>query len=59
MEDENTSQSSKQKNSGNENSSTETQNNEEANVDEDKFNPTLAAMENEIKPKVLKTIQTH
>ncbi len=58
MEDENTSQSSKQKNSGNENSSTETQNNEEANVDEDEFNPTLAAMENEIKPKVLKTIQT-
>ncbi len=58
MEDENTSQSSKQKNSANENSNSETQNNEESNVDEDEFNPTLAAMENEIKPKVLKTIYT-
>ena len=33
-------------------------NNDESNVDEDEFNPTLAAMENEIKPKVLKTIHT-
>ena len=36
----------------------ENQNNEDPNVDEDEFNPTLAAMENEIKPKVLKTIHT-
>ena len=27
-----------------------------ANEEEDEFNPTLAAMENEIKPKVLKTV---
>ena len=58
MEDENTSQSNKQKNSDTDNSNNETQNNEESNVDEDEFNPTLAAMENEIKPKVLKTIHT-
>ena len=58
MEDENTSQSNKQKNSDADNSNNETQNNEESNVDEDEFNPTLAAMENEIKPKVLKTIHT-
>ena len=30
--------------------------NEIVNDDEDEFNPTLAAMESEIKPKVLKTI---
>ncbi len=58
MEDENTSQSNKQKNSDADNSNNETQNNEESNADEDEFNPTLAAMENEIKPKVLKTIHT-
>ena len=40
------------------NSNNETQNNDDPNVDEDEFNPTLAAMENEIKPKVLKTIHT-
>ena len=57
MEDENTSQSNKQKNADTDNSNNETQNNnDESNVDEDEFNPTLAAMENEIKPKVLKTI---
>ena len=57
MEDENISQSNKQKNSDTDNSNNETQNNnDESNVDEDEFNPTLAAMENEIKPKVLKTI---
>ena len=51
MEDETTGPSAKQKNSGevdrDENSSDES--------DED-FNPTLAAMESEIKPKVLKTV---
>jgi len=50
MEDENTGQSAKQKNSG------ETDKNEGSDDGEDDFNPTLAAMESEIKPKVLKTI---
>ena len=48
MEDENTGQSAKQKNSG------EEENNSES--EDDDFNPTLAAMETEIKPKVLKTV---
>ena len=56
MEDENTGPSAKQKNSG------ETEKGEEGsrNSDdtEDEFNPTLAAMETEIKPKVLKTVNT-
>ena len=49
MEDETTGPSAKQKNSG------EIQK-DEGSSDDDDFNPTLAAMENEIKPKVLKTI---
>ena len=53
MEDETTGPSAKQKNSGeldkDENSKDE---------DEEDFNPTLAAMETEIKPKVLETIYT-
>jgi len=50
MEDESTGQSAKQKNSSDE---------ENTNDDSDEdFNPTLAAMETEIKPKVLKTINT-
>ena len=56
MEDENTGPSAKQRNSG------EVEKNEEgsnSNDDsDDEFNPTLAAMENEIKPKVLKTVNT-
>jgi len=48
MEDESTGQSAKQKNSGEEENSND-------DSDED-FNPTLAAMETEIKPKVLKTV---
>jgi len=56
MEDENTGPSAKQRNSG------ELDKNEEASSrsddSEDEFNPTLAAMENEIKPKVLKTVNT-
>ena len=48
MEDESTGPSAKQKNSGE----------EETNTDDDDFNPTLAAMETEIKPKVLKTVNT-
>ena len=52
MEDENTGPSAKQRNSG------ETDKNDENNGDDDEFNPTLAAMETEIKPKVLKTVNT-
>jgi RNA polymerase primary sigma factor len=48
MEDESTGPSAKQKNAG------ETEKDDAS--DEDDFNPTLAAMESEIKPKVLKTI---
>ncbi len=55
MEDETTGTSSKQKESSEEDKSSTTQD-ENKNLDEDEFNPTLAAMENEIKPKVLKTI---
>ena len=54
MEDESTGPSAKQRNSGEID-----KNNENSNSnDEDEFNPTLAAMETEIKPKVLKTINT-
>ncbi len=52
MEDESTGPSAKQKNSG------ESDKEEGATEDEDDFNPTLAAMESEIKPKVLKTVNT-
>ena len=52
MEDESTGPSAKQKNAG------ETDK-EDANSDEDEeFNPTLAAMETEIRPKVLKTVNS-
>ena len=50
MEDETTGPSAKQKNAG------ETDKEENNSDEEDDFNPTLAAMETEIKPKVLKTI---
>ncbi len=51
MEDENTGPSAKQKNAG------EDEKDENSNDDnDDDFNPTLAAMESEIKPKVLKTV---
>jgi RNA polymerase primary sigma factor len=52
MEDESTGPSAKQRNSG------ETDKNDENTGDDDEFNPTLAAMETEIKPKVLKTVNT-
>jgi RNA polymerase primary sigma factor len=53
MEDESTGPSAKQKNAG------ETDKDEgSSDGDEDDFNPTLAAMETEIKPKVLKTVTT-
>ena len=54
MEDEDTGQSAKQKKSD-----TGTEEREEQNSnsnDDDEFNPTLAAMETEIKPKVLQTV---
>jgi RNA polymerase primary sigma factor len=53
MEDESTGPSAKQKNAG----ETDKEDNSNDDGDED-FNPTLAAMETEIKPKVLKTINT-
>ena len=53
MEDENTGPSAKQKNSG------EAEKDENSNEEsDDDFNPTLAAMESEIKPKVLKTVHS-
>ena len=56
MEDESTGLSAKQKNSTDikNKSESNTENNNEDSDDE--FNPTLAAMENEIKPKVLNTV---
>ena len=60
MEDESTGQSAKQKKStdnlGNNTENTENKN-EETDEAEDEFNPTLAAMESEIKPKVLETVK--
>ncbi len=52
MEDESTGPSAKQKNAG-ETDKDDTSSNEDG---DDDFNPTLAAMETEIKPKVLKTV---
>ncbi len=53
MEDESTGPSAKQKNSG------ETDKEEgSGESDDEEFNPTLAAMESEIKPKVLKTVNS-
>jgi len=54
MEDEETGQSAKQKKSENTNEDNKQEN--IATNDEDEFNPTLAAMESEIKPKVLQTV---
>ena len=44
--------------SGSKKKQEEDQPSEENNTDEDEFNPTLAAMETEIKPKVLQTVHT-
>jgi RNA polymerase primary sigma factor len=52
MEDESTGPSAKQRNSG----ETDKSNESNGGDDDDEFNPTLAAMETEIKPKVLKTV---
>lgn len=54
MEDEETGQSAKQKKSESSNEDNKEENT--SSGDEDEFNPTLAAMESEIKPKVLQTI---
>ena len=61
MEDESTGISSKQKASAEEikdkdKDKDSTERDDSRNMDEDEFNPTLAAMESEIRPKVLKTI---
>ncbi len=56
MEDEDTGQSAKQKKSENNNDSQNTNEDGTTNSDDDEFNPTLAAMETEIKPKVLQTV---
>ena len=53
-EDEDTGTSSKQKKSDAE--STDENSGENQDVSDDEFNPTLAAMESEIKPKILKTV---
>ena len=50
MEDDDNSNNSKQKKQDDD------QNQEENNSEDDEFNPTLAAMETEIKPKVLQTV---
>ncbi len=52
MDDEDNSNNSKTKKIG------QDQNQEENNSEDDEFNPTLAAMESEIKPKVLETVHT-
>ena len=54
MEEENSSSAKKKNDEDNKKDSSEK--NEINNEEEDEFNPTLAAMENEIKPKVLKTV---
>ena len=55
-EDEEAGTSNKQKNS--DSKSKEETPEENTDISEDEFNPTLAAMESEIKPKVLKTVNT-
>ncbi len=57
MEDENTGPSAKQRNSGEVDKKNE-EGSGSNDDSEDEFNPTLAAMENEIKPKVLKTVNS-
>ena len=54
MEDEDTGQSGKQKKTDNTNEDGKREN--ISTIDDDEFNPTLAAMETEIKPKVLQTV---
>ena len=56
MEDENTGQSAKQRNSGEVDKNKNEEGSGSGDDSDDEFNPTLAAMETEIKPKVLKTV---
>ena len=56
MEDEDTGQSAKQKKSDSGNNKEEGEEENSNSNDDDEFNPTLAAMESEIKPKVLQTV---
>ncbi len=56
MEDENTGPSAKQRNSGEVDKEKEKSEENSSEETDDEFNPTLAAMESEIKPKVLKTV---
>ena len=59
MEDETNNTLSKQKNSDEQNEKKKLEeNNESSDESDDEFNPTLAAMESEIKPKVLQTVST-
>ena len=58
MEDDSTGQSSKQKNLDDNSKDKSEDAVENTNSSDDEFNPTLAAMENEIKPKVLETVNT-
>ena len=58
MEDDSTGQSSKQKNLDDNSKEKSEDAVENTNSSDDEFNPTLAAMENEIKPKVLETVST-
>ena len=55
MEDDDNSSTSKQKKQ-NEDQNSDDNNNDNNNNDDDEFNPTLAAMESEIKPKILQTV---
>ncbi len=55
MDDDENNSNSKQKKSD---EAANSEDNSNSNSDEDEFNPTLAAMETEIKPKVLQTIHT-
>ena len=56
MEDESTGPSAKQRNSGEVEKEKSSNQSESSDDSDDEFNPTLAAMETEIKPKILKTI---
>jgi RNA polymerase primary sigma factor len=58
MEDDSTGQSSKQKNLDDNSKDKSEDAVENTTSSDDEFNPTLAAMENEIKPKVLETVST-
>ncbi len=56
MEDEDTGQSAKQKKADDGNDNQNNNGDGSSNNEDDEFNPTLAAMETEIKPKVLQTV---